>query len=175
MVKKGKKYDWVTRPIADDVLHLWLEVLEECKPGDFLFSIGFKPGLPKTVKPIGADNINKRWKKYVKDDPPPIPAELPKDKRKWPKRKFIPMGIKKDFYSLKHKNLDKIDEKFGLKEAQEAAGHESESTTKIYTPGHEQRKVDKLKKVKVDFVNYYLSLSIGFISIFKQIASSVAG
>jgi site-specific recombinase XerC len=149
LIKKGKKYEWETRPIPDDALRFWIEVLEECNPGDFLFSVGFKPGPRK----IGHDNVPKRWKKYVKDDPPQQPVTPVKDKRKLPKRKFIPLGIKKDFYSLKHKNLDKIAEKLSLKNAQEAAGHTSASTTKIYTVGEAQRETDKLKKVHVDFVS----------------------
>lgn len=124
-IKKGKLYREETRPIPDDVLPLWLEVLQDCEPGNHLFSVGFKPGIRK----IGVDNVCKRWKKYVKDG----------------------LGIGKEFYSLKHKNLDKIAEQLSIQEAKQAAGHTSERTTGIYTVGEQQRKVDRLKKISVDF------------------------
>lgn len=146
-VKKGKQYKEEVRSIPNDALPFWIEVMEEANPGDYLFSVGFKPG----KRHIGEDNVDKRWKKYVKDDPQPVPAELPKDRRKWAKRKFVPLGIKKDFYSLKHKNLDLIEIELGKKAAQKAAGHTSERTTAIYTIGAEQRDRDELKNITIDF------------------------
>lgn len=147
LVKKGKQYKWETRPIPDDALRFWREVIQEAQTGEYLFSVGFKPGNRK----IGKDNVSNRWRKYVKDDPPPVPAEPPKDKRKLSKRKFVPLGIKKDFYSLKHKNLDLIEKELGRKAAQKAAGHTSDSTTAIYTVGAEQRRRDELKTISIDF------------------------
>jgi len=125
LVKKGKQYKEDIRPIPDDILALWVEMLAEAKPGEYLFSVGFKPGARK----IGKDNVPKRWKKYVKNN----------------------LGINKDFYSLKHKNLDKISDQLSFEDAQAAAGHTSATTTKGYTVGEESRQRDKLKKVRIDF------------------------
>lgn len=126
LVKKDKQYVESTRPIPDDILPLWVEVLSECQPGDYLFSVGYKPG----PRPIDPNNTSKRWRILVKKK----------------------MGINKDEYSLKAHNTDTIDAQLDLEHAAAAAGHKSTKTTeKHYTPGHQQRKIDKLKKVKVDF------------------------
>lgn len=147
LVKKGKQYKEDIRAIPDDALKFWQEVIQEAGHGQYLFSVGFKPGDRK----IGKDNVCNRWRKYVKDDPPKESTTPTKDKRKLPKRKYVPLGIKVDFYALKHKNLDKIAEQSGVDNAKAAAGHTSVNTTKGYTVGEDSRQREKLKRTKVDF------------------------
>lgn len=126
LVKKGQEFKWDTRPIPDDILPLWQEVINEAQAGDYLFGRLFKPG-PKTIRP---DNVNRRWNKHVK----------------------IGMGIKKEFYPLKHHNADSIDEQLNIEHAAAADGHtDTKTTKKHYAVNHKQRMIDKLKKTKVDF------------------------
>ena len=138
LVRKGKKWSWQIRPIPDDILPLWIEVMEETVPGDYLFGSCFKPGPVKMGKKTSSD----RWKKYVKN----------------PRGKFDPhgkgwgLGINKSFYGLKALNMDKIDEKEGIELAADAAGHgDTKMAKKHYLPGHEKRQREKLKKIGVDF------------------------
>lgn len=131
IVKKGKQYSEDVRPIPDDILPLWQETIEEAKPGDYLFSVSFQPGPQK----IGSGNTSKRWKKLVKASPDDGG-----------------MGIKKDFYSLKHLNADTIDELLDLQHAATAAGHADETMMKNhYAVNNKKRRVETLKRTKVDF------------------------
>lgn len=82
VLKGGRPYE-VYRPIKDVILGVWMDILKECKPGDYLFSKGLKPG-PVSIR---ADQITRRWNKYVKS---------PKDKGGL----AIPAG----FYGLKALN-----------------------------------------------------------------------
>lgn len=77
LVKKRKKKAWVWKTIKDIALPFWQQAMEGCGPEDFLFSVGLKPG-PKAIRP---EQVTRRWARHVK-----------------------PLGIKADFYSLKHKN-----------------------------------------------------------------------
>lgn len=132
LVKKGQEFRESIRPITDDVFDLWREVWEEAETGQHLFSIGFRPGAQK----IGRDNVDKRWKEYVK----------------WPESKGG-MNIQKDFYSLKALNADTIAAMMDIEHAAAADGHaSSETTSKHYAVNEQQRKIDRLKKVNIDFV-----------------------
>jgi hypothetical protein len=138
LIKKRKKWLWETRPITDDVFHLWQEVWEGTGHGDYLFGSGIKPGPRK----MGSGNPTKKWEKYVKNPP----GKFDPFGRGWG------LGINKDFYSLKHLNMDKIDEKEGIELAADAAGHgDTKMAKKHYAVGHEKRQREKLKKTKVDF------------------------
>jgi len=131
-VKKGKRFRRDIRIIHDEVLYLWIEIWNEAKPGEYLFSRGLKPG-PVMIR---VDQINRRWNKHVKADPH-------KTNPKWGG-----LGIKKDFYGLKHKNLDSITEAAGIKMAQLAGGHTTPVITlNHYAVGEKQRERDRLKKV----------------------------
>lgn len=138
LVKKGKQYKEQTRPIPNDILPLWIEVLSEAEPGDFLFSTKFRPGKIQQRK----DLVCYKWKKYVMNDPG----------KKDPHNLGWGLGIKKNFYPLKHKNLDKIAEQRGLALAKASAGHTSEATTRIYTVDEEKRKIEELKHIEVKFI-----------------------
>lgn len=135
-IYKGKRHKQVPRPISKNSYHLWVEVIRECKqlagklgidPGKvILFGKFLKPGL-YTIRP---DQFGKRWREIVK-------------------RK---LGINKDLYSLKHLHSDQIAALLGLDHAQVQDAHDSPETTRIYTVGEDQRKLERLKKVDIPFV-----------------------
>lgn len=77
LVKKRRKKVWVWKTIKDIALPFWQEAMNGCRPEEFLFSVGLKPG-PRPIRP---EQVTRRWARHVK-----------------------PLGIKADFYSLKHKN-----------------------------------------------------------------------
>lgn len=124
LVKKGNQYQEQTRVISNGVLHLWQEVWNEAKDGEYLFGAGLRAGPKKQ----GERYVSKKWQEYVKKE----------------------LGIEKDFYSLKHKRSDLIDAKLSLKHAQESAGHKNDRTTKIYTVGHEERRREEIKGLDIN-------------------------
>lgn len=125
IVKKGRTYREETRPIPVDVLELWVEVVNETEPGQYLFGAGFKPG----AHPLAPEHVNRTWKKLVK----------------------VGMGIDKDFYSLKHLNADLIAERLGLGHAAAGTGLDESTARKHYTVNEHQRQIDRLKTVRLDF------------------------
>lgn len=124
LVKKGNQYEEQVKLISNSVIHLWQEIWNEAKDGEYLFGSMLKPG-PRMQ---GERYVSQRWQVYVKKD----------------------LGIEKDWYSLKHKHSDLIDKKLGLRHAQEATGHKSERTAKIYAVGHDERKRDELKGLDIN-------------------------
>lgn len=138
VVRKGREYREDIRPIPDDILPLWIEAYEEAAPGQYLFSTYFKPG----AQLVDSDYVNKRWTKYVKNDPGKYD----------PFNKGWGLGIKKDFYKLKALNADSIDAQVDIEHAAAADGHtDTRTTKKYYALGHEKRKREKLKSVVVKF------------------------
>lgn len=119
-VKKGRNSTEEWRPVKDIAKPFWEIAVSNCRPDDFVFSKGLKPGARK----INADQITKRWRKVK-----------------------IRFGITADFYAFKHSNLDEIAKVLSIRDAQKAAGHKSERTTRIYTIGQEGRDNDDLKSV----------------------------
>jgi integrase len=137
-VRKGKEYREDIRPIADDVLHLWVELLEEARPGDYLFGTSFKPGSTRQYR----DAPTKKWNKYVTNDP----GQYDPLGQGWG------LGIKKQFYKLKHLNADIIAGKIDIKAAAAADGHADIATTKKhYAINEEVRERERLKRTRVDF------------------------
>lgn len=119
-VKKGRNSTEEWRPVKDIATPFWEIALSNCKPDDFVFSRGLKPGAVKILP----EQITKRWHKI--------------------KVKF---KITADFYAFKHSNLDEIAKVLSIKQAQRAAGHKSERTTRIYATGEAGREEDDLKSV----------------------------
>lgn len=129
-VRKGKEWREEWRTIKDIVMPLWEEVTAESKPGQYLFAKFLKPG----DIAISSDQLAKRWRKYVK-------APAPKG-----------LGIKADFYSLKHSNLDEIAELLSVGDASKAAGHTTiHITKKHYLINEEERRHRRLKIVNNKF------------------------
>jgi integrase len=140
LVKKGPQYVEQVRPIPDDILHLWVEAMEEAKPGDYLFGEYFKPG----KKQIDKFWVERRWAKWVMGY-----------RDEWENeelRRENCLYIKKTFYLLKSQNTDAIDKAIDIEHAAAADGHTNTTTTrKHYTPGHDRRKLEKLKRTAIDF------------------------
>lgn len=127
-VRKGRTYAEEWRPIKSIILPLWQEIMQEAKPGDFIFAEGLRPG--KRAKPILRDQITRRWRVHVKEK----------------------MGITADLYSLKHSNLDEVAEILSDQEAARLAGHKSTVITlKHYLVNAEDRKLRRLKDVNNKF------------------------
>jgi len=140
LVKKGNQYIEQVRPIPDDILHLWIEVMDQTKHGQFLFSENFLPG----IKQIDKSWVERRWDKYVQG----YPEEWADEKL----RRENCLYIKKTFYVLKAQNTDAIDRLVDLDHAAAADGHTNTTTTKNhYALGHNRRKLEKLKRTEVPF------------------------
>jgi len=119
-VLKGGQNAPVTITIKEIAKQFWERALKECKPGQYLFSRGFRPG----DKPIRPDNINKRWRKYVVEE----------------------LGINVRPYELKHTNLTDLVDKFGSEAAAAAANHTTEEMVKrIYDLRKRQRSHETIK------------------------------
>lgn len=123
VVKKGSQYEEQTRVINKGVLHLWREAWSEAKDGQYLFGHQFKPSDKKYYDRAAGQY----WQDYVKTE----------------------LGIKKDWYSLKHKYEDLLDKKLSLEHAQAAAGHKNIGTTKIYTVGADERRREEIKQADI--------------------------
>lgn len=141
LIKKGPYSVWETKIILLDAVPFWNEILELSKsPDDYLFSVGLIPG-PKPIKPY---QITKRWERLVKNS----------DKIKDENDEVL--KITADFYSLKHKLIDDLEELQSEtpiipigNPAQILANHKTESTTGIYAQGRIRRKNEALKRIKL--------------------------
>ncbi|WP_407501367.1 tyrosine-type recombinase/integrase [Elizabethkingia anophelis] len=148
LVKKGNQYEEVLKVILPEALPYWKELLSESKsPEDYIFSKGLKPGPGVDLKPIRTSQITRRWSNHVKKSDKIIDI-----------RGNI-VRVTEDFYALKHLFLDKLDEAqtngkiapiVEMNFAQIAAGHKSDTTTRIYTTKKDQRNNEALKKVTLN-------------------------
>jgi integrase len=126
IIKKGKQYKEVNKPIKNIAFKFWQEVLIKAGNDDYLFSRGLLPG-PYRIKSY---QITKRWYRLVKKK----------------------LGVQYDFYSLKHLNLDETAELMGLSDAAAMASHSSiEITRKHYTINESKREFERLKQVSNEF------------------------
>lgn len=149
LIKKRKRYVWVSKVIKDIALPYWQEVLADCKalhetqPSDeeiFLFGRFLKPGY-KSIRP---DQISRRWAKYVMSEK-------------------AGLGIKKRFYDIKHLHTTEMmdilsadSQSIEIEEAEKAiAEHNSHTTTamvkNVYDVGNKNRKDDRVRKVGNSF------------------------
>lgn len=132
--RKGNKIREQEKPIKKVALKYWEELMQEAKPGDYLFGhgtgtgTGYKNGLTPGPVPITRDYITKKWERLVKNTK-------------------TGLGIKIDLYSLKHKNLDEIAAYLSIADAQKAAGHESPVITMVYATGEKKRQDQKYAEV----------------------------
>jgi len=125
-IKKGRIYKEVKRPIKNIALQYWEIAINSATPNDFIFSKGLFPG--KTE--IKSYQITKRWNRHIKTK----------------------LGIKEDFYSLKHLNLDETADLLGINDASAMASHTSTAiTTKHYALGEKQRQNERLKNITNKF------------------------
>lgn len=125
-VLKRKKIVEEKRVIKKIVHHYWVEAVNECKQGDYIFGTGLKPG---TV-PCTRDWITKKWQADVKKG----------------------LGINKNLYWLKHTNLDETAAILDAEAAAKQAGHKSTVITlKHYLLNEEERQRERLREVNNKF------------------------
>lgn len=125
-IQKGTVNKEVLRPIKKIALPYWEEAIFSASGDDYIFSKGLEPG----KEPIQSYQITKRWNRHIKKK----------------------LGIKEDFYSLKHLNLDQTAEILGIADASQMASHTStEITTKYYAIGEKQRQNERLKNIENKF------------------------
>lgn len=124
VVKKGRKYEEVLKAIVPKAAIYWEEIFVMADDNDYIFSHGLIPG----TKMNSRYQLTKRWRVHVKKK----------------------LGITADMYSLKHSHLDAIAAEDGLKMAQDAAGHTTQTFTgDFYAFGEKKRKLERLKKADV--------------------------
>lgn len=125
-IYKGEKYTETWKVIKNVAIPLWIEVLNAAGPDDYIFSRGLLPGSGL----ISASQINRRWKRHVKND----------------------LGIDVDFYSLKHLNLDETAAALSAQDAAKMASHTTPVITiSHYLVGEKERQDERLKKVNNKF------------------------
>ncbi len=125
-VRKGNKTRVVEKVITDAVLPLWKQLIKEARAGQYLFSVGLKPG----KKPIRPEQSTRRWRRHIKDK----------------------LGIEINMYHLKHLFSDLVAQKLGLRAA---AAHNSHTTTAVtekhYAVGEKLRRQKTMKRVRIQF------------------------
>lgn len=127
-VKKGKRYAEVLRPIKNIALPLWRELYEQAEPGNYLFSVGLKPG----EKSIIRDQLTRRWRTHVKEK----------------------LNITADLYSLKHLNTTETVELLNAKEAAKMNAHTSTAMVdRVYDVNKKSREFQQLRTINNPFVN----------------------
>lgn len=126
VIKKGRSYREVDRTIKDIAVPLWRYFLEGCPDDMYIFGPYFKPG----KKPMYAEVPSRYWKKYVKEA----------------------LGIKADFYSLKHLNSTEVVTRLDEEAAATLNGHTSTAmVVKIYDVEQQKRQHNRLKGVNNQF------------------------
>lgn len=130
VIKKGKLNEEQLRPIKFIAIDFWQAQCNEAKDGEYLFGTSLKPN----IVPGTRDYITKKWQREVK------------------KR----LGVNKDFYSLKHLNLDETAALLNVEAASKMAGHTSTVITmKHYLINEKERQNELLKKVNNSFSEAY--------------------
>lgn len=125
-IQKGRNYKEVWKTIKDVALPFWSDISQECNAGDFVFSIGLRPG-QTLIKPY---QVTKRWYRLVKKK----------------------IGITADFYSLKHLHTTEVVDMLDENEAAKHNEHTSNAMViGIYDVRGENRKHNKVKTLKNKF------------------------
>lgn len=122
---KGSSRREVMKTIKDVALPYWTELMQDCKPEQYVFSYHLKPGL-KQIRP---EQITRRWRAHVK----------------------VKLGITADFYSLKHLNSDDTSRLLSLADAGAHNSHTSTKTTMIYAVNEKERQQERIKKLGNEF------------------------
>jgi site-specific recombinase XerC len=112
----------VEKVIKDIALPLWEEAMKDCGPNDFVFAKDLKPGAIR----IHESQIGRRWKRWVKNK----------------------LGIKADFYSLKHSNTSEVVDLLSEQEAAKLNSHTStDMVAKVYDIKKKDRQHERIKNV----------------------------
>jgi len=128
LVKKGKSgYKEVFKVISNEALPHWESLLRGANPGDYIFSVGLKPG-PKRISPRA---FSDRWKTMIKEG----------------------LGIDVDFHALKHLKSTIVSNLYGTGIAAKINSHTSEAMVKqVYDVAFEDRELKKLMEVDTTFI-----------------------
>jgi len=121
-VLKGSLSQQQYRVIMTDVIHIWKSVLDAAEFDDYLFSKHLQPG----KEMINMEQINRRWKRHVKDK----------------------LNITADFYSLKHLHTQLVARQLDVKTASLHDGHTNIGTTKRFYLGAQ---LEQLKELRTPF------------------------
>jgi len=144
LIKKRRVPTIVFKPIKDCILHLWKETIDGAPPEAYVFSDDLSPAVKEN--PIRGDQIGKRWLRWVKRD------------RHEPGSNGL--GIKKDFYDIKHLHtteiVSKVSEFLILQEAQKVAAELNAHTNtkmvdQVYDVDSSKRKIDLFNKLDIAF------------------------
>lgn len=149
LVKKGKDWSWIMRPITDEALPFWQRAMINCSPEQYVFSKGLLPG----NKLINSAQYTRRWRVWVKK---PI---IDEDKKYSPKAHERINWMKVDLYELKHTHttmiMDALDGNIDNPETIAAAmnGHTTDAMVKkVYDIKNKLRKDEKIKRLPIKFV-----------------------
>lgn len=137
LVKKGKVFRRVKRPIKDSVLIYWRIALSKCAKGknQYVFSEGLVPG----DLPIRREQISRRWRRWVKNK---------KDANGNPKYgENVP-----DWYSLKHLNSTETAALIGKEAAAQHNAHSLKIFEQVYDVKAEERNAVLVRKLPNSFV-----------------------
>lgn len=138
LVLKGKSFNWVERPIKDIALPLWQDIMNNCKPKDYVFSKGLMPG-PVMIRP---EQASRRWRRHIQG-----------------KKENGKLGIECTWYALKHLNttqtMNELEQQYSYNPANDMArmnGHTSTAmVVQIYDLNNNDRRLERLKKVNNRF------------------------
>jgi integrase len=147
LVNKGSSGFETMKTIKDIALPLWQELLKDAHPDDYVFSKHLKPG-PVMIR---AEQITKRWSKYIKN---PKGIHL----KRWEEVAGKDMKIDSDFYKLKHLHTTEVldimereeqgNQRTALNDIAEWNSHTSDAmVVKIYDTKQEQRRHKKVKGI----------------------------
>jgi len=126
-IKKGPTVREKPTTIKDVALPYWHEAMADCRPDQYVFSVGLVPGAT-SIRP---EQVTRRWKLYIKER----------------------LGIEVDLYALKHLNSTETVDAAGDQAAADQNGHTSTAMVrKIYDVGRGTREHEKLKKINNPFV-----------------------
>ncbi len=134
LIKKGPQAHEKKRTIKNIALPFWKEVMAMVQSeSDYIFSDGLVPGAKDN--PIRREQVTRRWEVHIKA-----------------KKEKGGLGLKPDFYSLKHLNLDETTELLDDESAAAQAGHSSTAMVReVYGVGIARRQHELLKKVGNSF------------------------
>jgi integrase len=125
-ILKGREYAEEWKTIKTVAFPFWEEVAAEAQPGQYLFSVGLKPG----GSPINEHQITRRWREHVKKD----------------------LRITADFYSLKHLNTTQtVRMKGDLAAAKQNSHKGTGMVVSIYDVERGSREHEELKEVNNPF------------------------
>jgi len=147
LVKKGKDWTYVIRPIPDEAVPLWRIALRDCGSDRYIFSEGLRPGMTK----ISPTQYTRRWKVWVKN---PVPDEATKYH---PKEKERPTFTSVKLSDLRHTRITQISNQIDRqmeeneKTVAEATGHTTTTMLKkVYDLNYDDRRSAKIRKMNIN-------------------------